>query len=204
MTTAPEQLLFLPGAAGDPAFWQPVADRLTHPARRLRMGWPGFGAVPADPSVNGIGDLVDRVVRRIDRPSALIAQSMGGVIALQAAWARRDLVTHMVLTATSGGLDMSDLGARDWRPAFAAAHPGLPGWFADYTDDLGALIGRLPTPALLLWGDADPISPVAAGERLRRLLPDARLHLVPGGGHDLAWARAASVAPLIDAFLAAG
>ncbi len=41
-------------------------------------------------------------------------------------------------------------------------------------------------PILLLWGDADPISPVAVGERLLSLLPRARLCIVPGAGHDLA------------------
>lgn len=53
-------------------------------------------------------------------------------------------------------------------------------------------------PALLLWGDADPLSPVAAGRRLAGLLPRARLHVFAGGGHDLAHAFADEAAALID------
>ena len=41
-------------------------------------------------------------------------------------------------------------------------------------------------PTLLLWGGADPISPPAVGRRLLGLLPNARLHVVAGAGHDLA------------------
>jgi pimeloyl-ACP methyl ester carboxylesterase len=58
-------------------------------------------------------------------------------------------------------------------------------------------------PALLLWGDADPISPVKAGERLVAVLPNAALHVIPGGGHDLASVHAGLVAPLIDRHLSA-
>lgn len=197
----PTKLVFLPGASGDTRFWQPVAERLAHPAERVRLGWPGFGPTPPDPRVNGIADLVTRVTAAIDQSTALIAQSMGGVVALRAALARPDLVTHLVVTATSGGIDLAGLGAEDWRPAFHAANPRLPRWFADYGEDLTPQLAAIRAPALLLWGDADPISPVAVGERLASLLPRATLHVLPGGGHDLANALAGEVAPLIDAHL---
>ena len=141
------------------------------------------------------------VVDEINQPTALIAQSMGGVIAIQAALRRPELVTHLVLTVTSGGVDMSDLQSEDWRPAFLEANPTLPRWFVDYRENLSAAIGSIYTPTLLLWGDADPVSPVAAGLRLERLLPQSRLHIFPGGEHDLADKMAQSVAPLIDEHL---
>ena len=132
----PSNLIFLPGAGGNPQFWQPVADLLTHPAQRKLLGWPGFGAVQADPKVRGMADLVSMVVDEIDQPTALIAQSMGGVIAIQAALRRPELVTHLVLTVTSGGVELSALQAEDWRPAFFAANPTLPRWLADYREDM--------------------------------------------------------------------
>lgn len=61
-----------------------------------------------------------------------------------------------------------------------------------------------PPKCLFLPGagaGADPISPVAVGERLRDLLPDARLHVLAGGDHDLAHQRAAEIAPLVEAHL---
>lgn len=198
---SPAQLLFLPGAGGDPAFWSPAARLLRHPGRQDLLGWPGFGVVPADPRVRGIDDLVDRVVGMLDRPSALIAQSMGGVVALRAALERPEQITHLVLTATSGGVDMEDLQAQDWRPAFRRARPDLPTWFVDCHDDLSLCLPDTKLPTLLLWGDRDPISPIAVGKRLQSLLPQSTMHVLPGGDHDLAVTHAAAVAALIDAHL---
>lgn len=197
----PSQLLFLPGASGNTALWRPVANLLKHPAGKFHVGWPGFGSMPPDPSVNGIDDLVARVVKKIDRPTALVAQSMGGVIALKAALHKPGLVTHLVLSVTSGGLDVAGLGAQDWRPAFTQANPSLPGWFSSCREDLTARLPGIEIPALLLWGDADPISPVPVGQRLASLLPRAELHVFPGGDHDLASSFARKVAPLIDRHL---
>lgn len=198
---APTKLLFLPGAGGNPAFWQPVSDLLTHKGSRRLMGWPGFGGVPRSPSVQGFEDLVDIAANEIDQPTALIAQSMGGVIAVRCALEKPQLVTHLVLSVTSGGIDMSDLHVTDWRPDYFAAHPGAPRWFADYSGDVSASLKHIRVPVLLLWGDADPISPVAIGQRLKGLLPFSQLHIVPGGAHDLACKEARRIAPLIDRHL---
>lgn len=197
----PSKLLFLPGALGRTELWIPVANRLVHPAKKIHLGWPGFGSTPPDPQVNGIDDLVAKVVAEIDQPTALIAQSMGGVIAIRAALEKPVLVTHLVLSVTSGGMDMRDHGAEDWRPSFHEANPSLPRWFSTYQEDLTPSLPKLRIPTLLLWGDADPISPVGVGQRLASLLPHAKLHIFSGGEHDLASTFAADVAPLIDAHL---
>lgn len=75
------------------------------------------------------------------------------------------------------GVDsMSALGAQDWRPDCAAANPNLPRWFLDDRTDLSARLAGLYMLVLLLWGDADPISPVRVGQRLAELLLRAELH----------------------------
>jgi pimeloyl-ACP methyl ester carboxylesterase len=195
----PTKLLFLPGASGNISFWHPVAKLLAHSAGQVHAGWPGFGPTPPDAGVNSLDDLVAGVVADIDGPTAIIAQSMGGIVALRAALAKPELVTHVVLTVTSGGIDISGLGAQDWRPSLLAAK--LPDWFAGDRQDLSARLGEIKAPVLLLWGDADPISPVAVGMRLASLLPNCALHVVAGGTHELASVHAALVAPLIDAHL---
>jgi pimeloyl-ACP methyl ester carboxylesterase len=201
--TMPTRLLFLPGASGNTRFWRPVADLLAWPCERIHHGWPGFGMTPSEPGIAGIDDLVARVVADIDRPTALIAQSMGGVIAMRAALQKPDLVTHLVLCATSGGIDIKGLGAHDWRLDFHAANPTFPRWFADHEQHLTPLeLQRIAIPVLLLWGDADAISPVAVGRRLAALLPRSTLHVIAGGDHDLANTCADSVAPLIQQFIA--
>jgi pimeloyl-ACP methyl ester carboxylesterase len=197
----PSKLIFLPGASGNTDFWRPVAGLLTHTGERAHVGWPGIGPTPPDRDVNGFEDLVARVVAEIDRPCALIAQSMGGAIAMHSALERRSLITHLVLTVTSGGIDVADLGAEDWRPAFIAENPTVPRWFIDFRSDLTDRLRSITVPTLLLWGDADPISPVRVGERLAQLLPNARLHVLAGGTHDLGNALAKKIAPLIDAHL---
>ncbi len=201
---SPSKLLFLPGASGSTRFWRPAADQLVHSAQKVHIGWPGLGSTPADPGVTCFADLVARVVAEIDQPTALVAQSMGGVIAVLAALERPELVTHLVLTATSGGVDMESLGAQDWRPVFAAENRVVPQWFIDYRADLSPRLAEVRVPTLLLWGDDDPISPVSVGQRLAELLPHAELHVFPGGDHRLAKILAAEVAPLIDRHLARG
>lgn len=201
MRGRPERLLFLPGASGDTCFWRPLDQRLACRAERLHLGWPGFGDTPPRPGVNGFDDLLALVLEPLDRPCALVAQSMGGVLALRAALARPQWVTHLVLCATSGGLPMAALGAADWRASFRTSLSHLPDWFATATTDLSGRLPEIAAPTLLLWGDSDPFSPVTAGERLAMLLPDARLHVINGGDHDLGRDHAGRLAPLVDAHL---
>lgn len=201
MANSPERLLFLPGATGGRLFWHALASRLQHPAEKRIVGYPGFDGLPPDPAVKGIDDLVDQVVAQIDRPTALVAQSMGGVLAIRAALACPALVTHLVLTVTSAGIDTTDVETVDWRPGFREVYPQLPDWLLTFNTDFTPDLSRITMPVLLLWGDSDPISPVALGERLKTLLPNAVLRVVAGGRHDLANAHADEVAAYVDSHL---
>jgi len=198
------RLLFLPGTGADPAFWHPAGRLLPDAWQKTYLGWPGLANQPPDPAVNSYHDLIALAERALgDEPADLIAQSMGGAIALHLVLRRPDLIRRIVLTATSGGVDMGALGAGDWRTAYRAAHPHVADWAYGWRPDITDRIGQITQPVLLLWGDTDPISPIAVGERLRALLPDARLHITPGGDHMFARDRAAEIAPLIQAHLQA-
>ena len=202
MRGSAESLMFLPGASGNTQFWRPVGAQLRHAGARRFLAWPGLGGVPSEPSVSGIADLVARVTREITGPVALLAQSMGGVIAVRAALEKPDLVRHLVLSVTSGGIDVASLGAQDWRPSAREHDPGGPSWFVDERADLTERLGEIAIPVLLLWGDADPISPVAVGRRLAELFPSAELVVFKGGTHNLVLDRAEDVVPHIDRHLA--
>jgi pimeloyl-ACP methyl ester carboxylesterase len=65
------------------------------------------------------------------------------------------------------------------------------------SEDLSSRLASINAPGLLIWGDSDPISPPSVGRRLLQLLPHADLHIVRGGGHDLARTHAGEIAPLI-------
>ncbi|MES1178595.1 MAG: alpha/beta hydrolase [Myxococcales bacterium] len=196
-----ETVLFLPGASGNLDFWRPVSERLRHPGARRFIGYPGLGGVPVDEEVSRLDDLITWVTRAMTGPVDLVAQSMGGIVAVRAALEKPELVRRLVLTATSGGIDLSSFGAVDWRPEFRARNPGAPGWFMDDCTELSTRLHEITVPVLLIWGDSDPISPVAVGERLAELLPRSELVVLNGGTHDLAFERADEVAALIERHL---
>ncbi|CAN7601217.1 alpha/beta fold hydrolase [Rhizobacter sp. LjRoot28] len=194
-----QQILFLPGASGNTAFWKPVAAQLNIAGTRTaHVGWPGFGPTPFDPDVSSLPELAAAVSGRIVEPTALVAQSMGAVVAILAAMRRRHLVTHLVLAALSGGVDMKRHGARDWRPHRSSLDPTDPlHLFAAYDEDLTPLLSSMTMPVLLLWGGCDEISPVPVGEWLTEVLPRAALHVVPDGNHTFCNSHPERVAPRI-------
>ena len=200
-STVPSQILFLPGALGNRSFWEPLAGELQLRADKAFIAYPGFAGVPSDPSIACFEDVVVSVVSQIDRPTALVAQSMGGVLAIEATLLRPSVITHLVLAATSGGLNTARLGAIDWRQAFKYENPNLPEWFTSHNSDLTSKLGGIDVPVLLIWGDQDPISPIAVGQELLHLFPHAELHVLPGGEHDVARTHAQSIAPLVEMHL---
>lgn len=190
-------VLFLPGAGGSPNFWKPVASTLPDAWPKEHFGWPGLGAQPHDPAVRGIDDLVAMVAARMTEPVDLVAQSMGGVIAARLAIEKPALVRRLVLCVTSGGVDMAGLGASDWRVNYRKSFPQAAGWITASRAVPPLPVEKIAAPTLLIWGDADPISPLAVGKHLEARLRDARLEIVPGGDHDVASTHADHVARLI-------
>ncbi len=191
------KILFLPGAGGSSDFWKPVGSRLPADWPKYRLGWPGLGHQPHHPSINSLDDLVQLVVEQIREPVDLVAQSMGGVIAAHVALAQPSLVRRLVLCATSGGVDMAGLGAADWRADYRVSFPNAAGWITETRTSSPLPVEKIAAPTLLIWGDADPISPEAVGRHLEARLPNARLEVVPGGNHDLATVHPERVAALI-------
>ncbi|MBR9805671.1 MAG: alpha/beta fold hydrolase [Alphaproteobacteria bacterium] len=59
----------------------------------------------------------------------------------------------------------------------------------------------LTMPSLILMGDQDTIVPVANGHILKFGLPDARLHIMEGGGHLFLVTQAEETAAIIQGFL---
>lgn len=196
-TPGTSKVAFLPGASGDGEFWAPVADRLPRAWQRTLVSWPGAGDQPHDHRVRGLDDLIALVAAQLEDRTDLVAQSMGGVVAIGIALRHPAKVRRLVLVATSGGIDVDALGAVDWRASYRAEYPHAAPWIwedrLDFTDALSAI----RAPALLLWGGADPLSPPTVGRRLAALLPDARLHVVPGGTHAVARDRPDEVAALV-------
>jgi pimeloyl-ACP methyl ester carboxylesterase len=190
-------VVFLPGASGARDFWRPVAQRLPSVWRTTLLNWPGAGEQPHDPRVRSFDDLIALTSAACADGCDLVAQSMGGIVAVGVALAQPHKVRRLVLVATSGGIDLTGLGAVEWRDEYRAAFPDAAAWILEERPDYGAALSGLHIPTSLIWGDSDPISPVAVGERLQHSLPNASLHVLPRGTHELAREQPDEVAALI-------
>lgn len=199
MSTA---VVFLPGAGADPAFWSPVAEQLPAGWSATRLAWPGLGHNPPVPGIDSLDDLVRLTQAALPPgPVHLVAQSLGGAIALRVALREPSRVRSLVLATSAAGLDVEHLRTADWRVPYREEYPEAAQWVYSARSNLEGELDRVLQPTLLLWGDADPISPVAVGQYLSERLPTSHLHVVRGGTHALALERADEVAPLLVAHI---
>lgn len=132
--------IYLPGAGGSASFWQPVAAELGQDG--VFLAWPGLGNEPPSPGVTSIDDMVAMVLAELREPANLIAQSMGGLVAIKAALARPSMVKSLVLAVTSAGVPVADLGGLDWRSDYYAAYPNAARWIAESREDCQASSAR--------------------------------------------------------------
>lgn len=68
-------------------------------------------------------------------------------------------------------------------------------------DDLQRTLPRLKAPALLLWGEKDPLIEEPRRQSLREALPAATVKVFPGLGHNPFWEEPRDVAAVINQFL---
>ena len=106
----------------------------------------------------------------------------------------------------AGGRTAREPGALDGQAAERLLHPPSP---IGYAYQLYAVAGWSSLPwlhrvrhrTLVVSGEDDPAVPVRNGRMLAGRLPDARLHVVPGGGHLFLLDEPENAAPVIRAFL---
>lgn len=79
---------------------------------------------------------------------------------------------------------LRELGDPPTRTAFLATLRGV----IDISGQRVSAVNKLPAaahlPMLLVWGDRDPIIPIAHGRAAAELLPESRLVVFPGAGHE--------------------
>ncbi|MEN8409912.1 alpha/beta hydrolase [Acinetobacter bereziniae] len=193
-------LIFLPGASGSTEFWQPVMQSLSMNYAKTVIAYPSFGGYPDHPQIHSFEDLQTYVLNQIEQPSILIAQSMGGIFAVQAALQKPEWVKGLVLVATSGGINLAPFHVADWREDYRQTF-AVPSWFMDHRSYLDDVLTQISCPVLLIWGDSDLISPVKVGEYLQDKIKNSILHVIPQGEHDLAHVFADQVAGWVEDFL---
>ncbi len=193
-------LIFLPGASGSTAFWLPVQQALSHTYFSKIIAYPEFNGRPTYSGVNSFESLQEYVLDQLEASNIIIAQSMGGIFAVQAALRKPESVKALVLIVTSGGIDLSRFNVKDWRHEYKKTF-NVPEWFVDYSDFLDERLCEIKCPVLLIWGDQDPISPIEVGEYLHENLYNSELKIIKNGQHDLAHCYAHDVSLLIRDFL---
>lgn len=106
----------------------------------------------------------------------LVGNSIGGGTATQLATEAKPAA--LILVSTFSALP----------DVVAERFPWLPGrWLVKDQFDNAAKLGRVAAPVLILHGTADDQIPHEHSLRLAKAAPKARLMLVPGTDHDLAW-----------------
>ena len=68
----------------------------------------------------------------------------------------------------------------------------------DVTD---SLLPRLKMPVLIVWGQADRITPLSLGEKIHELIPQSQLEVIPGCGHLAPSQCAAQIGPKVVEFV---
>jgi len=82
------------------------------------------------------------------------------------------------------------------------ANPPLRNFHAHPKDALWAQgVETIQAPTLIIWGAEDRVVPLDAGFILRRLIPNADLHIYSKCGHWAQWERADEFNALVDDFI---
>ena len=216
--------VLLHGASGTARSWQPVLNVLSaHAVHATALDLPGRGASPGPPCTS-VASLAQWLLARLEGPTVLVGHSLGGAVALTAALASRQ-VAGLVLVSSSARLKVSPLileAVRQHRPeapfrldlgfgphtdpAIVDAYvestrdlsraTALADWQACDGFDIRADLVPLRIPTVVLYGDADVLTPPRHQVSLAAAL-GATTRCLPGIGHQLPWETPMSLVDVI-------
>jgi pimeloyl-ACP methyl ester carboxylesterase len=147
------------------------------------------GVVPLPAAVQKVAARVAPALQRVgDRrlPRRTIGDGDLGYALARRAFGRNPSALHVELT----------------RDLVAACAPTtvVPSGLGLVSHDAEEALAATNTPALVIGGELDRITPVVFSRRMAELLPDAELHVLEDAGHQLMLERPEEVADLIDRF----
>ena len=203
-------VVLLHGLCGSHRWWRYTVPALSPSFRVHIPDLVGFGrtsTVWPHPSLDEMAELVGEWITGLgEGPVALVGHSMGGQVAIHLASAEDPPLRRLVLTAAAGvprPVSLAQLprmlaqvvpprrwGAPAFLPTIAAdvlrtgPRTTLAATRRILTDDVRPLLPRIGVPTLLLWGELDPLVPVADGRVMRDAIPGARLVVLSGAAHN--------------------
>jgi pimeloyl-ACP methyl ester carboxylesterase len=177
-------VVLLHGFGASSALWRQIVPALTPRHRVIVPDLIGSGSSeqPEGAAVNSraqrtyVRGLLDHL--EVDEVAA-VGHGVGGVVAELLAVEGR---ARCLVLIDAGSVDPD--GTQDPGP-----------------DPAPSTLDGVGVPALIVWGEDDPLLPVAVAERLAGMLPMAVLVLLPGCGHFVPMEAPETVAPLVSEFL---
>ncbi len=202
----------------------PTAERLADCARVYAPDLPGFGLSEKPPHALSIAELSDYLLAWMDvlklERATFVGNSFGAqvivdfivrypqrveraaLIALtidpHARTAFRQ-IARLILDATREPVSLFPLAISDYfKAGFFRAARTLRFALADHIEEK---LQRVNTPTLIIRGERDPIVPQRWAEESTRLLPGARLEVIPQAAHAVNYNSPAELARVLTPFL---
>ncbi len=135
-------------------------------------------------------------------PGSLFDGFMHSATADTPAWMRSFLDNFYNVDVLRGTLVSEEAYAASWNAAVSASATAavecIPTWETDFRADVAAI----DVPVLVIQGDADRVLPLEkTGKLLPHMMQDARLVVISGGPHAIAWTHADQVNRALLEFL---
>jgi pimeloyl-ACP methyl ester carboxylesterase len=139
--------------------------------------YPGYGAMPGEPSEKGIYEAAEAVLKTLPRDQiVLVGQSIGTGPAVE--MAARGWGTKLVLISPFTSLGDVAQAHLPWLPAK---------WLVRDRFDSASKASKVAVPVLVVHGDEDEVVPYALGQKLTTMFPHAELMTVSGAHHNDLW-----------------
>jgi pimeloyl-ACP methyl ester carboxylesterase len=200
------------GLSGSSRWWERNFDALAERHLVAAVDLVGFGknrrsiVVPdIPPSFRELAALLARWLETFGEPVHLVGHSMGGQLAIRVAAERPDLVRSLMLVNSAGmpfrikplahvrPLPKPPFGgvriARILLPDFLRAGPTAVAVAGTRVilGDMRPMMRTIRAPALLVWGENDPLVPLEYGEAMQREIAGSRLTVIPRAAHVAMW-----------------
>lgn len=205
-------IVLIHGLSGSARWWSRNLDALAENhlvAAVDRLPASSFGELTAH---------LARWLQTFDEPVHLVGHSMGGALAIRLAAERPDLVRSLVLVNATGmpfrlrpGPHLRALPRRPFGlsigrvllPDLVRAGPISLALASArvLAGDARAWMQRIQARTLLVWGDHDPLVPLVYGQEMQRLIPNARLEVIPAA-HVAMWENPEEFNRLVIGFVA--
>jgi pimeloyl-ACP methyl ester carboxylesterase len=202
-----DPVVLVHGLSGSTRWWDRNVPALARHHRVYLVNLPGFGAFRRRAQRFVLAEATSWLLAWMEavglRRAHLVGHSMGGYLSLKLAARRPEAVRRLVLVdpagMPSGRTMLGHLGplllaARYARPTFLpvlvrdALYAGPLTLLRTARDllaeDVRGELGWVGPPTLLVWGNRDPLIPPSIGEVMRAGIPDSRLLVIEGAGHN--------------------